>query len=112
MYKKINDINELIINKWDTFELFEISEEQKENLLNSPHLFKEHIMFNKGTIWEEHSHTRSQMLLVIAGKLTHVVNGKEFTQEKNDILIVPQNLLHSAYSGRNKPLLVYVFNKK
>jgi mannose-6-phosphate isomerase-like protein (cupin superfamily) len=105
-------IPELIQSSWEHMEVYHLTEEQKEALLNSKELIKEHMMINKGTVWEEHMHSRPQLLLVIVGRLTHVVRGKEIHQEANDLLVVPKNVLHRAYSGKSKPLLLYVFHKK
>lgn len=105
-------INELVEKPWNGMIVYSLTEKQKEELLNNKNLVNEYIMFPKGSVWEEHSHNRSQLLLVIAGKLTHVVGRKEFVQEANDVLIVPKDIPHHAYAGKTKPLLVYVFHKK
>ena len=94
MNKPIKDIKELIENPWSSMDIFHLTEEQKESLLSNPLVLHEYMMINKGSVWEEHSHSRGQMILVIAGKLTHVVNRKEFIQEANDILIIPANIPH------------------
>ena len=112
MNKPIKDIKELIENPWSSMDIFHLTEEQKESLLSNPLVLHEYMMINKGSVWEEHSHSRGQMILVIAGKLTHVVNRKEFIQEANDILIIPANIPHHAYAVKNKHLIVYVFHKK
>ncbi|MEN9625761.1 MAG: Cupin domain [archaeon] len=110
--KEISNAGELIADNWENMEVYHMNEEQKEKLLNNKILEQEYIMFPKGSVWEEHAHTRPQLLLVIAGKLTHVVDRKEFVQEANDVLIVPKNIPHRAFASKNKPLLVYVFHKK
>ena len=92
MKKILEDINSLINDSWETMEGYYINEEQKEFLLNNKSLIHQYIMFNKGNIWEEHAHTNPQLLLVIRGKLTHVVNNKEYIQETNDLLVVPKNV--------------------
>ncbi|MEK6872011.1 MAG: cupin domain-containing protein [Nanoarchaeota archaeon] len=108
----VDELNEIINGEWNDVTLFTLTEEMKEVLLASPMVDKEYMTFNKNTVWENHAHTRAQLLLVIAGRLTHVVRGDEFMQEPNDLLIVPKNLVHRAFSGKSKPLLVYVFYKK
>ena len=110
--RDIRNADELISDSWENMELYRMNEEEKEKLLSGKQLEQEYIMFPKGSVWEEHAHTRPQLLLVIAGKLTHVVGRKEFVQEANDVLIVPKNISHRAFAGKQKPLLVYVFHKK
>lgn len=105
-------IKELVEKPWSEMIVYSLTEKQKEELLNNKNLVNEYIMFPKGSVWEEHSHNRSQLILVIAGKLTHVANRKEFVQDANDLLIVPKDILHYAYAGKSKHLLVYVFHKK
>src|SRR3989344_953656 len=92
----VNELNDILRSEWNDVALFTLTEEMKEVLLASPLLHKDYITFNKNTVWENHAHTHPQLLLVIAGRLTHVVRGDEFTQEPNDLLIVPKNMVHRA----------------
>ena len=105
-------IKELVERPWSEMIVYSLTEKQKEELLNNKNLVNEYIMFLKGSVWEEHSHNRSQLILVIAGKLTHIANRKEFVQEVDNLLIVPKDVIHHAYAGKSKHLLVYVFHKK
>ena len=104
-------IDELIEKPWNKFIVYTLSNDEKKQLINHEGLTKQPYNFPKGNVWSEHQHEKPQLLLVIKGELTHKADGKEYHQLQNDLLIVPANKLHKAYSGKNTDLIVYAFNK-
>lgn len=51
------------------------------------------------TVFPEHSHEAEQITLVLEGELTFVYDGKEVTLKSGDVIAIPSNAVHSAYTG-------------
>lgn len=102
-------IEEIIADEWKSPALYKISKNDEEILSSSPNLKKITLSFEKGSQFEEHIHQKPQLLLVKEGKLTHYAEGKEYTQNPYDILIVPAHLPHSAIAEAD--LVIDVFHK-
>ncbi|HDH53833.1 MAG TPA: cupin domain-containing protein [Nitrospirae bacterium] len=54
------------------------------------------------TILPKHSHEAEQITMVMEGELTFVLQEKEITLKSGDVIAIPSNALHSAFTG-NKP---------
>lgn len=51
------------------------------------------------TVFPEHFHEAEQITLVLEGELTFAYDGKEVTLKSGDVIAIPSNGLHSAYTG-------------
>lgn len=54
------------------------------------------------TIVPKHSHEAEQITMVMEGELTFVLQEKEITLKSGDVIAIPSNAIHSAFTG-NKP---------
>jgi len=103
-------INELVEMPWNEMVVYSLTDKQKQELISHEKIVKHEYFFRKGNEWEEHHHDKPQLLLVLEGQLTHRANNKDYIQYQNDLLIVPANLPHTAYT--NKDLHLHWFTKK
>ena len=46
----------------------------------------------------EHSHPNEQVIKMLEGRLKMIVDGEEHILEKDDVMIIPANVVHGAYS--------------
>ncbi|MBI3601027.1 MAG: GNAT family N-acetyltransferase [Nitrospinae bacterium] len=53
------------------------------------------------TRFSEHSHEAEQITMVIKGELTFAYEGKEVTLKVGDVIAIPSNAVHSAFTGAN-----------
>ncbi|MBI3753699.1 MAG: GNAT family N-acetyltransferase [Deltaproteobacteria bacterium] len=51
------------------------------------------------TKFPEHSHEAEQITMVLEGELTFTYDGKEATLKAGDVIAIPSNTVHSAYTG-------------
>jgi N-acetylglutamate synthase-like GNAT family acetyltransferase len=51
------------------------------------------------TKFPEHSHEAEQITMVLEGELTFVYDGKEVVLKGGDVIAIPANVVHSAYTG-------------
>lgn len=51
------------------------------------------------TIFPEHSHEAEQITFVLEGELTFTYDGKEVILKPGDVIAIPSNEMHSAYTG-------------
>lgn len=51
------------------------------------------------TVFPEHSHEAEQITLVLEGELTFAYDGKEVILKSGDVIAIPSNAVHSAYTG-------------
>lgn len=51
------------------------------------------------TVFPEHSHEAEQITMVLEGELTFAYDGKEVILESGDVIAIPSNAVHSAYTG-------------
>lgn len=51
------------------------------------------------TTFPEHSHQAEQITLVLEGELTFAYDGKEVILKPGDVIAIPSNAVHSAYTG-------------
>ncbi len=51
------------------------------------------------TVFPEHSHEAEQITLVLEGELTFAYDGKEVILKTGDVIAIPSNMVHSAYTG-------------
>src|SRR3989338_6839279 len=51
------------------------------------------------TKFPEHSHEAEQITMVLEGELTFTYDGKEVTLKAGDVIAIPSNAVHSAYTG-------------
>lgn len=54
------------------------------------------------TIFPEHSHEAEQITLILDGELTFIYEGKEVTLKPGEVIAIPSNVIHSAFTG-SKP---------
>jgi isochorismate pyruvate lyase len=54
------------------------------------------------TILPKHSHEAEQITMLMEGELTFVFQEKEITLKLGDVIAIPSNTIHSAFTG-NKP---------
>ncbi len=54
------------------------------------------------TIFPKHSHEAEQITVVMEGELTFVLQEKKITLKSGDVIAIPSNAIHSAFTG-NKP---------
>lgn len=52
------------------------------------------------TKFPEHSHEAEQITVVIEGELTFVYGGREITLKPGDVIAIPSNVVHSAFTGK------------
>lgn len=51
------------------------------------------------TSFPEHSHEAEQITLLLEGELTFAYDGKEVILKTGDVIAIPSNAVHSAYTG-------------
>lgn len=51
------------------------------------------------TKFPEHSHEAEQITMVLEGELTFAYEEKEITLKSGDVISIPSNTLHSAFTG-------------
>lgn len=51
------------------------------------------------TKFPEHSHEAEQITMVLEGELTFAYDGKEVALKSGDVIAIPSNAVHSAYTG-------------
>ncbi|MEK6876103.1 MAG: cupin domain-containing protein, partial [Nanoarchaeota archaeon] len=51
------------------------------------------------TLFPEHSHEAEQITLILEGKLTFAYSGKMTTLEAGDVIAIPSNVIHSAFTS-------------
>ncbi|MBI5205399.1 MAG: cupin domain-containing protein [Nitrospirae bacterium] len=51
------------------------------------------------TKFPEHSHEAEQITLIIEGELTFYYEGKEITLKPGDVIAIPANVKHAAFTG-------------
>lgn len=51
------------------------------------------------TKFPEHSHEAEQITTVLEGELTFAYDGKEVALKAGDVIAIPSNAVHSAYTG-------------
>jgi len=51
------------------------------------------------TVFPEHSHEAEQITLVLEGELTFAYDGKEVMLKLGDVIAIPSNVVHSAFTG-------------
>jgi quercetin dioxygenase-like cupin family protein len=54
------------------------------------------------TLFREHSHEAEQITLVLEGELTFCYEKKEVTLKPGEVIAIPSNVVHSAFTA-NKP---------
>ncbi len=54
------------------------------------------------TIFPDHSHEAEQITMVLEGELTFAYEGKSVTLKSGDVIAIPSNAIHSAFTG-DKP---------
>jgi quercetin dioxygenase-like cupin family protein len=54
------------------------------------------------TKFPEHSHKAEQITLILEGELTFTYNRKEVTLKQGEVIAIPSNMIHSAFTG-SKP---------
>ena len=54
------------------------------------------------TVFPEHSHEAEQITLVIEGELTFTYEGKTVVLKSGDVIAIPSNIAHSAFTGKSK----------
>lgn len=54
------------------------------------------------TKFPEHSHEAEQITMVLEGELTFAYEGKEVVLKPGDVIAIPSNAIHSAFTG-DKP---------
>lgn len=52
------------------------------------------------TVFPEHSHPAEQITMVLEGELTFDFDGKSVTLKAGDVIAIPSNKAHSAFTGR------------
>lgn len=104
-------IDEFVRSDWDEMIVYTLSQNQKDELMNNQAVTKKEYRSPKGYVYETHQHETPQLILVVKGELTHVAEGNKYVQNPNDLLVVPANLPHHGYVGKEE-LVVYAFNKK
>ena len=55
---------------------------------------------NHSILWESHCHTRHEMIVVIDGDITVMLEGKKYRLQKNQIIIVPPLFYHSITANK------------
>ena len=55
---------------------------------------------NNSILWESHCHTRYEMIAVIDGDITVMLEGKKYRLQKNQIIIVPPLFYHSITANK------------
>lgn len=51
------------------------------------------------TVFPEHSHEAEQITLILDGELTFKYEGKTTTLKRGDVIAIPSNAVHSAFTG-------------
>ncbi len=51
------------------------------------------------TVFPEHSHKAEQITMILEGELTFVYDNREVTLREGDVIAIPSDLIHSAYTG-------------
>jgi quercetin dioxygenase-like cupin family protein len=54
------------------------------------------------TVFPEHCHEAEQITLVLEGELTFVYDGNEVALGPGDVVAIPSNAVHSAYTGKGR----------
>jgi N-acetylglutamate synthase-like GNAT family acetyltransferase len=54
------------------------------------------------TVFSEHSHESEQITLVLEGELTFAYEGKTIALKSGDVIAIPSNVPHSAFTGKKK----------
>jgi quercetin dioxygenase-like cupin family protein len=104
-------IENFVRKDWKEIKLYKIAAHQQDALLNNSSVERKYFIFQPNEHWPQHSHDRSQCLLVIDGEITHVSKGREYTQRKYEVLIVPAYLSHTAFAGK-AGVKLWVITKK
>ncbi len=53
------------------------------------------------TKFPEHSHEAEQITMILDGKLTFTYEGREVTLKAEDVIAIPSNVVHSAFTGNS-----------
>ena len=53
------------------------------------------------TIFPDHSHEAEQITLVLEGELTFKYDDKEVVLKEGDVIAIPSNKIHSAFTGNS-----------
>lgn len=107
----LGKVDELVQERWDRLALYHLTDKQAEALLNHKDVSVQDGWFPARYEFEEHAHGRPQLLLVTRGRLTHSDGKMNYTQGTNDLLVVPEHLVHTAKVG-DEELEFYVILKK
>lgn len=51
------------------------------------------------TEFPEHSHEAEQITLILEGELTFTYEGKEVTLKPREVIAIPSNVIHAAFTG-------------
>lgn len=51
------------------------------------------------TVFPEHSHEAEQITMIFEGRLTFAYEGREVTLKEGDVIAIPSNVVHSAFTG-------------
>jgi len=104
-------IEDFIKLDWNEMTIYGLNDNQLGSLLKNNTISNKQYTFPKGKSFDKHDHDKAQLIYVIQGELTHIVDSEEYFQQPGDLLVVPKNIPHSAYAGKSEDLIVYAFWK-
>lgn len=58
-----------------------------------------YFVMESNTVFPEHSHEAEQITLILEGELTFTYGGKTNTLKVGDVIAIPSNVIHSAFTS-------------
>lgn len=86
-----------IVRPYDEVPQTVLVEGCQSHLVTSPGMTLSFLTMKAGSVFELHSHSQEQVMIVIDGYCDEVIGDKIYRMEKGDVAFLPSNVKHGAF---------------
>lgn len=104
-------LDKFLQSSWEDVREYSLTSQQRRVLLSHLLLDWEQCLFPRGMSFEPMRNERAELVLVVSGVMTHGIRGKTYRQQKDDLLVIPACLEHTAIIGQDEECIAYAYYK-
>lgn len=105
-------LDNLLQSDWNEVMLYHLTAPQRQDLMIHPSLDWERCSFLRGRRYEHLSNVQDELALVLEGVIFHELKGRKYQQSRDDLLVIPKGIVHSAEMGNEEDCMVFAYYRR